>query len=407
MGRITDLATGFPGYDARIPASAGLLPEMLVAGGLRGLRRGQVAPDPRRGPAPRGPALQLAAGPGLRALLRLHGRARPTSSRRRSSHDNHRVAPPRSADDGYHLTEDLVDRAIEFVADLRHVQPDQPFLLHLALGRVPLAPPGSPGRGSSTTGVASITDGTAGGPRRSSASTTGGGARRRSGSRPGRTGFRPGNPSARTSSASTARYMECFAGHARPTPTSRSAGCSTSSTSPRRARGHAHRAAVGQRCLERRAAPTGSINDVRPWNLADRPVAEALERIDEIGGPCVHNNYPWGWTVAGNTPFRRWKREVARGGRVRPAHRPLARPASWPGARCARQYVHAIDLLPTVLDAVGVDRPVDHRRGRAEADRRRELRSTYGVGPTPRRSAPPSTSRCSGVGRSTTTAGRP
>src|SRR5207344_2946045 len=32
------------------------------------------------------------------------------------------------------LTEDLADRAIEFVADLRHVEPDKPFLLYFATG---------------------------------------------------------------------------------------------------------------------------------------------------------------------------------------------------------------------------------------------------------------------------------
>src|SRR4029079_10984675 len=58
----------------------------------------------------------------------------------------------------------------------------------------------------------------------------------------------------------------------------------------------------------------GSINDNRLWNFAPRTVEEALEVIDDIGGPRIHNNYPWGWTVAGNTPFRRWKREVHEGG---------------------------------------------------------------------------------------------
>jgi len=95
---------------------------------------------------------------------------------------------------------------------------------------------------------------------------------------------------------------------------------------------------------------------VRPWNLADRPMAEALERIDEIGGPRIHNNYPWGWTVAGNTPFRRWKREVHEGGVCDPLI------VHWPAGIAARgevrdQYVHAIDLLPTILDAAGVPAP--------------------------------------------------
>ena len=43
-------------------------------------------------------------------------------------------------------------------------------------------------------------------------------------------------------------------------------------------------------------------------------IEEMQERIDEIGGPLTHNNYPWGWTMAGNTPFKRWKREVHEGG---------------------------------------------------------------------------------------------
>jgi arylsulfatase len=87
-------------------------------------------------------------------------------------------------------------------------------------------------------------------------------------------------------------------------------------------------------------------------------VDEAWERLDEIGGPRVHNNYPWGWTVAGNTPFRRWKREVHEGGVADPLI------VSWPagmgdgrGSGLRRQYVHAIDLVPSVLDAIGIDPP--------------------------------------------------
>src|SRR5262249_32421575 len=92
---------------------------------------------------------------------------------------------------------------------------------------------------------------------------------------------------------------------------------------------------------------------------------ESLARIDELGGPTVHNNYPWGWTVAGNTPFRRWKREVHEGGVADPLV------VSWPrGIRARgevrRQYVHAIDLVPTLLDVIGVDAP-SQIRGRQQS----------------------------------------
>jgi Sulfatase len=80
-------------------------------------------------------------------------------------------------------------------------------------------------------------------------------------------------------------------------------------------------------------------------------------RMDEIGGPTSHNNYPWGWTMAGNTPFKRWKREVHEGGVADPCI------VSWParfGAAAGEirhQFAHAIDVLPSVLELAGVVAP--------------------------------------------------
>ena len=92
------------------------------------------------------------------------------------------------------------------------------------------------------------------------------------------------------------------------------------------------------------------------WNALPRTVEEAVGRLDEIGGPRIHNNYPWGWTVAGNTPFRRWKRETHEGGVADPLI------VHWPRGIAARgevrnQYVHAIDILPTLLEVIGLDMP--------------------------------------------------
>ena len=49
-------------------------------------------------------------------------------------YDNHPVEPPRTPEEGYHLTEDLVDKSIEFITDLRQIDPDKPFYLHLCFG---------------------------------------------------------------------------------------------------------------------------------------------------------------------------------------------------------------------------------------------------------------------------------
>ena len=110
----------------------------------------------------------------------------------------------------------------------------------------------------------------------------------------------------------------------------------------------------------------GSVNDARQWNMLPRHVEEAAARIDEIGGPTLHNNYPWGWTVAGNTPFRRWKREVHEGGVADPC---IVRwPARFAGDAGAvrRQFAHAIDVMPTVLDLIGVGAP-DRIRGQEQS----------------------------------------
>src|SRR5688500_6446695 len=48
--------------------------------------------------------------------------------------DNGLIEAPRRPEDGYHLTEDLVDRAISLVRDQQQATPDKPFLLWLATG---------------------------------------------------------------------------------------------------------------------------------------------------------------------------------------------------------------------------------------------------------------------------------
>jgi hypothetical protein len=81
--------------------------------GLRHLRRRQVAPGPRWRSAR--PPDRSTSGPSSGASTASTGSstARPTSSTRRSPYDNHHIDPPATPEDGYHLSEDLVDRALE------------------------------------------------------------------------------------------------------------------------------------------------------------------------------------------------------------------------------------------------------------------------------------------------------
>jgi arylsulfatase len=102
--------------------------------------------------------------------------------------------------------------------------------------------------------------------------------------------------------------------------------------------------------------PTGSVNENKFFNFVADDLEQNLAAIDDIGGPKFFNHYPWGWTWAGNTPFRRWKRETYRGGISDPFL------VKWTKGIEARgevrtQYAHAIDMVPTVLDALGVEPP--------------------------------------------------
>ena len=49
-------------------------------------------------------------------------------------YDNHSVEPPGTPDEGYHLSEDLVDHAIGFIHDTTSIRPDRPFFTYLAFG---------------------------------------------------------------------------------------------------------------------------------------------------------------------------------------------------------------------------------------------------------------------------------
>ena len=114
--------------------------------------------------------------------------------------------------------------------------------------------------------------------------------------------------------------------------------------------------AVSDNGASSEGGPNGMIN-INLWhNNLPGTVEDNLAVLDELGGPEHFNHYAWGWTFAGNTPFRRWKRETYRGG----ISDPLI--IHWPAGIQERdavrtQYSHAIDLVPTVLDCLGIEPP--------------------------------------------------
>ncbi len=352
MGRIIELATGFPGYNARIPKANAFLSEMLVERGYATWAVGKWHLTPEE-------ETHLGATrerwPLSRGFERFYGYFSGETHQFAPAlvRDNHQVRQPRSIEDGYHLTEDLVEEAIRLVTDLRAVDGDKPFFLYFCTGACH-SPHQSPPewveryRGRFDRGWDEWRERTL--------------ARQIDlGVLPAGTELspRPDWVPAWDSLSDDerrlyARYMEAFAGFL--SHTDHHLGRLVQFLEETGDLDNTLLFVLSDNGASSEGGPVGSLNDVRIWNGVPHTVEEALRRIDEIGGPRCHNNYPWGWTVAGNTPFRRWKREVHEGGVADPLI------VHWPrritdGGSVRAQYVHAIDVVPTVLDVLGFDAP--------------------------------------------------
>ena len=102
--------------------------------------------------------------------------------------------------------------------------------------------------------------------------------------------------------------------------------------------------------------PLGMVNAMGPFNLLQETLATKLARIDDIGGPDTHSNFPHGWAMTANTPLKRYKQNT-HGGGIRD---PLV--VAWPKGIAAQGalwngFCHVSDLAPTVLDLLQLAPP--------------------------------------------------
>ena len=357
MGRVADLAVGFPGYWGKPPRENGYLSEILRAAGYATYAVGKWHLSPEDETNMAGSRATWPLGRGFDRWYGFHGGETHQFGPALYA-DNHAVRARASEQDGYHLTEDLADRAIEFVGDLRAVDADKPFFLYLATGacHAPHQPPArwrEHYRGRFDLGWDAWRE-------QIFARQLSSGLLPPSTALSARPSWVPAwadlDPRERVVAA---RFMECFAGflsHA-----DEQMGRVLAFLDDTGDLDNTIVVVVSDNGASSEGGPIGSINDVRLVNLDPATNDEMLARIDEIGGPLTHNNYPWGWTMAGNTPLRRWKREVHEGGVADPCI------IAWPAASAAQraidhgairhQFAHAIDVLPTVAELAGIALP--------------------------------------------------
>jgi arylsulfatase A-like enzyme len=352
MAGITEISTGFPGYDGYIPFENGFLSEMLRGQGYNTYAVGKWHLTPADQISAAGPYDRWPLGRGFERYYGFLG-GDTHQYYPELTYDNHRVEPPKTPEQGYHLTEDLVDRAIGFLADSKQVAPNKPFFLYFATGAMHAPHHVAKEWADKYKGV--FDDGWEA-------------YREKVFARQKELGVIPADAELSRHDPDVphwdslspeerrlyARMMEVFAGFLE--HTDHHIGRLIDFLEELGELENTLIMVISDNGASSEGGPTGSINENKFFNFVEDDLEQNLAAIDDIGGPKYFNHYPWGWTWAGNTPFRRWKRETYRGGISDPFI------VHWPAGVEARgeirdQYAHAIDMVPTVLDLLGIEPP--------------------------------------------------
>ncbi len=131
MATIAEFAAGYPGISTRIPFENGLISEVLAERGWNTYCVGKWHLTP-------GEECNVSAFKGRwplgRGFERFYGYLNGESSSWYPSlyHDNHPAETPATPEEGYHLSEDLSDKAIAYISDGKVINPDKPFFMYLA-----------------------------------------------------------------------------------------------------------------------------------------------------------------------------------------------------------------------------------------------------------------------------------
>ena len=353
---IMELATGYPGYDGRMPFENGMVSEMLVQEGYNTFCVGKWHLSPSEDNTPAGPFHRWPLGRGFERFYGFLG-GETNQWHPDLVQDNAPIQPPGTPEDGYHLSEDLADQAIKCIVDAHVNAPEKPFFMYYATGagHAPhhvAAEWADRFKGRFDMGWDAYREQVL--------------ARQKQiGLLPADAVLTPRDPDVPAWDSLSAderrlyaRMMEVFAGfvaHAdhhfgRILDTLERIGELDNTLIM----------VISDNGASAEGGVTGSFNEMRFFNMVPESFEENLAHIDDLGGPSAYNHYAWGWAWAGDAPFRRWKREPYRGGATDPFV------MAWPAGIAARgevrtQYAHAVDMVPTVLDAIGIEPPATIR----------------------------------------------
>ena len=351
---VSNWRTGFPHQLGHISNSASTIAEVLHAEGYATFCAGKWHLAPTEDTSAAGPFDQW---PLARGFDRFYGFLEGETDQFHPElvRDNTHIDPPSTPQDGYHLSEDLVDQLLQMINDSKGVRPDRPFLAYLPFGATH-APHQAPQtyldkyRGRYDEGWDVV--------------------RQRWHQRqlelgviPPGTELAPRNPGveawddlSETQRRLACRLQEAFAAFLD----------HTDDQIGRLVTGLRHLDELDNTILivladngaSQEGGPFGVMHEMKYFNGMLESPDEAIERIDDIGGPHSHTNYPWGWAQCGNSPFRWYKQNTHEGG----VHVPMV--MHWPaglgaeqGGTKRSQFVNVSDITPTIYELLGVTAP--------------------------------------------------
>ncbi|MGA9279129.1 arylsulfatase [Ilumatobacter sp.] len=353
MGCLANFDSGFPGYRGKISDETPTLPEMLAPHGYRNYMIGKWHATRTTETGPTGPFDGWPLG---RGFDRFYGflDAETDQYSPELVRDNTHITAPGDHSTGYHLTADLADEAIRNITDHHATTPGAPWYLHLAPGACH-APHQAP-RELIDHYTTTFEHGWDVERERRLARQI------ELGIVPAGTELPPRNIGVKAWDDHSSDEHRLF---------SRLAGAYAAMLHHfdqhlGRVIGALERTGqlddtivmvLSDNGASQEGGPLGFVNAMAPFNMVPEPVDEKLARLDDIGGPDTHSNFPHGWAMAANTPLRMYKQNTHGGGIRDPLIIRTPDTVATAAGELRHQFCHASDLAPTILELVGIDPP--------------------------------------------------
>ena len=353
-GVVQEMATGFPGYSGILPRSCATIAEILSHNGYATGWWGKNHNTPDYQTSAAGPFMNWPTQRGFDYFYGFIGgetdQFYPTLFRNTTA-----VDAPRTPDDGYHLTTDLVDDCIAWMRTQKAIAPDRPLFVHFAPGAAhgPHQPPLAwRGRnaGRFDMGWDAYREVVLGRQLELGVVAPGTRLTRRPDEIPAWGSFSPDEQRL------FRRQVENFADFLEHTDYEIGRLAQTLDELDE-FDNTLFVYILGDNGSSAEGSIRGTICELAAMSGVEPPVEASLARIDEIGLPGTSPHFAVGWAWAGDAPFQ-WVKQVAshfggtRNGMI----------VSWPawiadqGAK-RFQFHHVIDVVPTILDVVGIAEP--------------------------------------------------